>query len=414
MKNRFLISIFFLSVILSSCNRNAGSGSGQHATVLMRDGTSVSGTAISTSGNEIQLAGDDKVTRTIPMAQVRSIEYDDTLPRVAGNPPPPAGAPPAASMQGPSPDRTAPLVLLTSIGPPRGKMSCMSRMLIIGATGRVGRHVASQLPTTGLQVRALARNPHADGLPPHVDVVQGDLSLPETLDECLDGIDAVFLVWTAPPATVAPALERMAKHARRIVFLSSPYKTARPFFQGGQPNPLRALHEGIERLIERSGLQWTFLRPGAFAANALWWWAPQIRAGGDLVRWPYLAAPTAPIDERDIATVAVRALCEDGHAGAEYALTGPQSLTQFEQISTISDVIGRPLRVEEISPDKVRQELLALLPAFVVNMLLDAWAAAIGQPAFVTSTTGRPITPLNFGHDLTFGISIKRTAVPAW
>ena len=125
-----------------------------------------------------------------------------------------------------------------------------------------------------------------------------------------------------------------------------------------------------------------------FAANALGWWAPQIRAG-DVVRWPYLAAPTAPIDERDIAAVAVRALCEDGHAGAEYVLTGPQSLSQFEQVSTIGDAIGRSLRIEEISPDEARRELLTLMPAFVVNMLLDAWAAAIGQPALVTSTVAR-------------------------
>src|SRR6266478_7010581 len=98
MKKRLLISIFFVSVILSSCNRNAGSASGEHAIVLMRDGTSVRGTAISTSGTEIQLAGDDKVTRTIPMAQVRSIEYDETPPPTAvGNTPPPAVAPPAAS-----------------------------------------------------------------------------------------------------------------------------------------------------------------------------------------------------------------------------------------------------------------------------------------------------------------------------
>jgi uncharacterized protein YbjT (DUF2867 family) len=127
-----------------------------------------------------------------------------------------------------------------------------------------------------------------------------------------------------------------------------------------------------------------------FAANALWWWAPQIRAGGDVVRWPHLAAPTAPIDERDIAAVAVRALCEDGHAGAEYVLTGPQSLSQLEQISTIADVIGRSLRIEEISPEDARDELLTSIP----KMLLDAWAAAIGQPAFVTSTvaeiTGAP------------------------
>ena len=77
---------------------------------------------------------------------------------------------------------------------------------------------------------------------------------------------------------------------------------------------------------------------------------------------PMLAAPTAPIDERDIAAVAVRALCEDGHAGAEYVLTGPQSLSQFEQMATIGDVIGRSLRIEEISPEEARRELLAVMP----------------------------------------------------
>jgi uncharacterized protein YbjT (DUF2867 family) len=267
----------------------------------------------------------------------------------------------------------------------------MNHILVIGATGRVGRQVLSQLPATGVRVRALARNPPTAGFPPHVEVARGDLTLPETLDGCLEGIDAVFLVWTAPPATVAPALERIAKHARRIVFLSSPYKTAHPFFQ--HPNPVRALGEQIERLIETSGLQWTFLRPGMFASNALLWWAPQIRAG-DVVRWPYLAAPTAPIDERDIAAVAVRALCEEGHAGAEYVLTGPQSLSQGEQISTIGGVIGRSLRLEEISPEDARSELLTIMPGFIVNMLLGAWAAALGQPALVTSTvveiTGAP------------------------
>jgi uncharacterized protein YbjT (DUF2867 family) len=267
----------------------------------------------------------------------------------------------------------------------------MNRILIIGATGNIGRQVVSQLPPTSVRIRALARNPHTARLPPHVDVVRGDLTVAETLDECLDGIDAVFLVWTARPDAVAPALERIVRHTRRIVFLSSPHKTAHPFFQ--QPNPVRALHAEIERLIETSGRQWTFLRPGMFAANALSWWAPQIRAG-DVVRWPHLAAPTAPIHERDIAAVAVRALCEDGHAGAEYVLTGPQSLSQFEQISTIGGVIGRSLRIEEMSPDEARNEWLTFIPASVVNMLLDAWAAAIGQPALVTSTvaeiTGAP------------------------
>jgi len=267
----------------------------------------------------------------------------------------------------------------------------MNRILVIGGTGTVGRQVVVRLAAAGAQVRVLARNPGAAHLPPQVEVVRGDLTLSETLDGCFDGIDTVFLVWTAPAAAVAPALERITKHARRIVYLSAPLKTAHPLFQ--QPNPLRVMFEQIERLIETSGLQWTFLRPGMFAANALSWWAPQIR-GGDVVRWPYLAAPTAPIDERDIAAVAVRALCEDGHAGAEYVLTGPQSLSQFEQVSAIGRVIGRSLSIQEILPGEARSELLTIGPLVAVNMLLQAWAAAIGQPAHVTSTvaeiTGTP------------------------
>jgi uncharacterized protein YbjT (DUF2867 family) len=263
-------------------------------------------------------------------------------------------------------------------------MICVNRILVIGATGTVGRQVVSQLVSTGAQVRAMSRNPDTVRIPPQVEVMRGDLAAPETLDACLRGIDSVFLVWVAPPATAAAVVERIAKHAKRIVFLSAPIKTAHPFFQ--QPNPMREMTAQIERLIETSGRQWTFLRPGIFAANALHWWAPQIRRG-DRVRWPYLSAPTAPIHEHDIARVAVHVLREDRHAGGDYVLTGPQSLSQFEQVSIIGRVIGRTLRLEEMSPDEARREGLP-------NMLLDAWAAAVGQPAFVTSTvtdiTGTP------------------------
>jgi uncharacterized protein YbjT (DUF2867 family) len=158
----------------------------------------------------------------------------------------------------------------------------MHRILITSATGNVGGKVLSQLVAAGAEVRALVRNPEAARFPPQVEVVHGDLNLPETLDAYLDGIESVFLVWNAPSATASAVLDRIAKASKRIVFLSAPIKTAHPFFQ--QPNPLRVVVERIERLIEISGLEWTFLRPGMFAGNARNWWAPQIRAG-DLVRW---------------------------------------------------------------------------------------------------------------------------------
>jgi uncharacterized protein YbjT (DUF2867 family) len=267
----------------------------------------------------------------------------------------------------------------------------MKRIFVIGATGAVGRQVISQLIAANVRVRALARNPESANLPAQVEIVQGDLTIPDTLDRSLDDVDAVFMVWTAPATAFAPALARIANHVPRIVFLSTPHQTAHPLFQ--QPSPHAKMHAKFDRLIENSGLQWTILRPGMFAANALLWWASQIRAD-DVVRWPYAEAPTAPIHERDIAAVAVRILCEEGHSGKDYVLTGPQSLSQSEQVSIIGAVIGRSLRFEEISPEEARTELLTVGPLPAINMLLNAWAAAIGLPAFVTSAvadiTGTP------------------------
>jgi hypothetical protein len=51
--------------------------SGPHATVLMRDGTTLAGTVTASSPAEISLVGDDNAKHTVPMTQVRSIEYDD-------------------------------------------------------------------------------------------------------------------------------------------------------------------------------------------------------------------------------------------------------------------------------------------------------------------------------------------------
>jgi uncharacterized protein YbjT (DUF2867 family) len=188
-------------------------------------------------------------------------------------------------------------------------------------------------------VRALTHRPQAAArLPENVEVVTGDLTEPESLDAGLRGVGAVFLVWTIPPATAPAVIERLATYARRVVFLSSPHQTPHPFFQ--QPNPMAVLHADIERLIAAAGLESTVLRPGVFASNSLFWWATAIRDDG-VVRWPYGAAETAPVDDRDVAAVAARTLYQDGHAGGDYVLTGPESLSQAEQVSIIGDVLGR-------------------------------------------------------------------------
>ena len=259
----------------------------------------------------------------------------------------------------------------------------MKRILVTGATGNVGRELVAQLRAAGRAVRALTRNPKSANLPRDVDVVAGDLSAPDTLDACLDGIDDVFLVWVAPFAGARAAIDRIASRAKRVVLLSSPHRTDHPFFQ--QPNGLRAVHAGLEQLIEASGLRWTVLRPGVFALNCVHWWGPQL-ASGDVIRWAHANAETAPIHERDIAASAARVLCEEGHDGRDYVLTGPESLTQRRQVEIIGDAIGRPLRFEEISEEAARNAMLTMMPPPIADMLLRAYAAAVNRPAFVTST----------------------------
>src|SRR5580692_9640876 len=256
-------------------------------------------------------------------------------------------------------------------------------VLVTGATGRVGRAVVGLLIAAGVPVRALTRrSAAAAALPANVEVVTGDLTVPESLDAGLRGVSAVFLVWTAPPATAPAVVERLATYARRVVFLSSPHQTPHPFFQ--QPNPMAVLHADIERLIAAAGLESTIIRPGMFASNAVAWWGTAIRAG--VVRWPYGAAETAPVDDRDVAAVAARTLYQDGHAGGDYVLTGPESLSQAEQVSIIGDVLGRRIEFEELSPDEFRSQTEGSWPRPVVDMLLAAWAAAVGRPAYMTST----------------------------
>ncbi len=260
----------------------------------------------------------------------------------------------------------------------------MRPVLVTGATGRVGRVVVDELLRAGVPVRALTRRrAAAAALPSTVEIVPGDLTVPESLEPALQGASAVFLVWTAAPTTAPAVVERLATHAQRVVFLSSPHRTPHPFFR--QPNPMAALHADIERLISAAGLASTIIRPGMFASNTLNWWAASIR-DGDVVRWPYGAAETAPIDVRDIAAVAARALHEDGLAGGDYVLTGPESLSQAEQVRLIGAAIGRRIQFEELSPEEFRHETADTWPRPVVDMLLAAWAATIGLPAFVTST----------------------------
>jgi outer membrane lipoprotein SlyB len=102
MKRALLILTAVSVAMLTSCaKKEASPADAPHATVSMRDGTAVSGKVLQSSASEIKLLGDDNVTRTIPMTQVKSVDYGEAAPAAgeqAQTPAaPPATAPPAAS-----------------------------------------------------------------------------------------------------------------------------------------------------------------------------------------------------------------------------------------------------------------------------------------------------------------------------
>lgn len=240
--------------------------------------------------------------------------------------------------------------------------------------------MVSGLIDRGTRVKALVRSPSAARLPAGVELLTGDLCRPETL-EGLQNVEAVFLVWPFLDAEGSDqVVDMLAAPGRRIVYLSAEAATRRP----------NSFWAQVERAIEHSMSDWTFLRPTGFAANTLMW-ADQIRQTR-VVRWVYGRSSRSLIDERDIAAVAVRTLTEPGHADQRYVLTGPQAVTQTEQAQTIGDAIGQDVRWEELSPDELEDEL-----AGVPDTALETWATFVTTPEIVTRTvqelTGRPARP---------------------
>jgi uncharacterized protein YbjT (DUF2867 family) len=214
-------------------------------------------------------------------------------------------------------------------------------ILVTGASGNVGGEVVRRLAADGAPVRALARRPDAVLLPDRkdrVDVVAGDLSRPESLDDALAGVDAVFLLGGFD--TMAAVLDRAAQAGvRRVVLLTSRCVV------GGRPdNAITGMWMESEAVLERSGLPGTVLRPAGFQSNVARW-SDQLRAG-DVVRAPWADVPIAAIDPADIAAVAAVALLTGDYEGQALSLSGPQALTARQQLTVVSEVLDRPLRFE--------------------------------------------------------------------
>jgi uncharacterized protein YbjT (DUF2867 family) len=267
------------------------------------------------------------------------------------------------------------------------------KVLITGATGNVGPYAAAHLLAAGARVRALVLpgDPMVSRLPADVELVEGDLSAPDSLDAALDGVKGVFWMWpffTLSTETAPAVLERIEKQASRIVLVSS------IGVHLGIERSDNNCHAYLEELLETTTLDWTFLRTTGFMANALGF-APQIRGGGEVVRFPYGAAARTSVHESDLAAVGARSLTSDGHAGAKYLVTGPEIQTQQEQVQLIGKALGRDLRWQDVEAQEAREQMVRSgWPPAYADGALDYFADLTGEPELRSDTvaeiTGRP------------------------
>ncbi|WP_206795238.1 NAD(P)H-binding protein [Amycolatopsis sp. MtRt-6] len=228
-------------------------------------------------------------------------------------------------------------------------------IMVVGATGNVGAPLVRMLAEAGEEVTAVSRR--ITEAPPGVVVRQGDLA---TLD--FEGVSAVFLMVSGAFVPLDEVLGRAkAAGVRKVVALSS-----QGVVTGRHPAVL-------EDSVRRSGLEWTLLRPGAFASNTLQW-AESIRSARRVVA-PFADVALPVVDPEDIAAVAAAALREDGHAGQAYTLTGPAPITPREQAAAIATAVGEPVRFVPQAREEARAMMLGFMPAEVADVTLDILGA---------------------------------------
>ena len=219
----------------------------------------------------------------------------------------------------------------------------MTRVLVLGATGKTGRRITTRLTQAGADVRAAARNPGpGDGGARPVRFDWADRSTWGPAVEDPARPDVVYLV---PPALVVDHVAPVTAFVEtlrsvgvpRVVFLSARGADA------SDEIPMRR----EELALAGSGLGWSVLRPSWFMQNFTEGaFAGMIAAG--TVALPSGDGANPMIDADDIADVAARLLLDERFDGRAHDVSGPEPLTFGEATALLGEALGRDLAFEDV------------------------------------------------------------------
>jgi uncharacterized protein YbjT (DUF2867 family) len=241
---------------------------------------------------------------------------------------------------------------------------------VTGASGTLSSEVIRQLESSKAPFRgAYFSNKQAEAARARgIEAVIIDYNRPEMLRTAFQGCDKLFLL--GPNVLNQTQFELNAVEAAQAVGVRHVVKQS-VMGAAEEAYSLAKIHRPIEKVIESSGLAWTFLRPNSFMQNVVTYMGETIKAEAAF----YSASGEAKIshvDARDIAAVVVKALTEPTHAGKAYTLTGPEALTYDELANDLSKVLGRPISHISLPPSDLKQGMLAEgMPEEIADRMCD-------------------------------------------
>ena len=273
-------------------------------------------------------------------------------------------------------------------------------ILVTGATGNVGRNVVEQLINRGADVRALVRDPSKADLPASVEVAQGDLLDVDSLRSAMSGISTLFLLngVVADEYTQALIALNVAREAgiERIVYLSvihSDVYVNVPHFAG---------KFGVERMIERMGMNATILRPAYYMDNEIT--IKDVVSSYGIYPMPIGDKGLAMIDARDVGEIAAIELIRREQASAPLPLdridiVGPDILTGASAAAIWSEVLGREITYPGDDTAGFEQNLRQFMPSWTAfdmrlmaeRFLSDGMLPDAGDVDRLTTLLGRPL-----------------------
>ena len=229
------------------------------------------------------------------------------------------------------------------------------KLLIVGATGTLGRQIVRRALDEGYEVRCLVRNARKAAFLKEwgADLMVGDFCQPETLPPVLEGMEAIIDAAAARPTDSASIKEidwdgkvNLIKAAQkaginRYIFFSILNAENYPDV------PLMNIKHCTEQFLRESGLNYTILRPCGFMQGLIGQYAVPI-LDNQAVWITGESSPIAYMDTLDVAKLTIRVLEVPETQKQTYPMVGTKAWTAEEIIQLCERLSDKPAKIARV------------------------------------------------------------------